>query len=166
MNLHLTWIEIYELSHEWAKQLLQPWQHEHPVPNIHRMSNLFFISALDECYPKFIHRMSNIFFISALDECSSRNICHYLLYVRTSYLSWCHRLKNCHRLDRGALPPKLTASPRHRLRFVIVWDLSSSGLGGTPPKHENSMPGNFWLTNTPQSHHNSTGDTGNRRVLS
>ena len=152
MDLRLTWIEIYELSHEWAKQVLQPWQHEHPVPNIHRVSNFFFISALDECYPKFnIHRVSNIFFISALDECypkfiteymSLSTLCTYFLFELVS------SSESCHRLDRGAPPQKMSASPRHRLRFVIIWDLSSSGSGGTPPKHENSMPRNFWLTNT------------------
>jgi len=109
MDLRLTWIEIYELSHEWAKQVLQPWQHEHPVPNIHRVSNFFFISALDECYPKFnIHRVSNIFFISALDECYPKFITEYvIIYFMYVLLIWVG---------------------------VIVWKLSSSGSGGTPPK--------------------------------
>ena len=111
MDLRLTWIEIYELSHEWAKQVLQPWQHEHPVPNIHRVSNFFFISALDECYPKFnIHRVSNIFFISALDECYPKFITEYmsLSTLCTYYLfELVSSSESCHRLDRGAPPQKM-----------------------------------------------------------
>ena len=49
--------------------MLQPWQHEHPVPNIHGVSNFFFISALDECYPKFITEYVIIYFMYVLSPC-------------------------------------------------------------------------------------------------